>query len=252
MPDVAMLSVGAEENEERAADLHAFDALASAGFQVTVCAKPKELFNLLRQGGYPIVIINVATDAEVDGFMLTSLLHSTFCFCRIVLFVGPSAEDRARGLDSGADVCLSGPMQPSELVAALNALYRRLADAAAEHAARLLPPILASNEGDIWILENRGWRLRAPNGVAIELTSVERTFITRLFDDGEKLLRRDQWHDKQQITDQMAGRKIRNIDVMVSRLRRKVGTIYTDFPLQVRRGVGYQFSEKCMIKDPGN
>jgi two-component system OmpR family response regulator len=292
--DVAILSMSHSQTMGSSEERRAIHAAIDADFPLHVCTTPKELFDLFGTGKRPMVVLDVSRSDEADGFMLGQFLQSAF-HCGIVLYVNDTPEDRIRGWSCGADICLSGPIVSAELIAALNALHRRLGTDGASatalpttSAAVLTPPGAAAlpqtinalagapeafdpSEGftaarparssslalrkaaplseRAWVLEDRGWRLRAPDGNAVDLSSGERSFMVHLFRSPSRLLRRDHWDYVLPST--AVGERTRRIDVMVSRLRRKVNQVSKTFPLHVCRGVGYHFSESCIIEgDP--
>jgi DNA-binding response OmpR family regulator len=256
MPDVAILSMG--HLEDSPGTPRATDAVADAGFLLHVCATVQELVLSLGTGKNPMVVLDVAHSVEMNGFVLSQFLQSVF-HCGIVLLVGTASDERIRGLTCGADFCLSEPVQGAELIAVLNALHRRIgekgvspisSDREIGTQAVFLPPAKKRTEPmrpGPWVLEDSGWRLRAPNGNSVGLSSTERSFMIQLFRAPAKLVRRDQWNEDF-LPSTFAGKKASRIDVMVSRLRRKVSCTAGKFPLHVRRGIGYQFAEPCAIE----
>jgi DNA-binding response OmpR family regulator len=283
MLDVAILSMNRSAAANASEASRSIHAAIGAEFQLHLCTTPKELFDLFGTGRRPMVVLDVSCSDEADGFMLSQFLRSAF-HCGIVLYVNDTPEDRIRGWSCGADMCLSQPVGSAELIAALNALRRRLGkeetDAAAlcsrlssnEASAATLRPAIdvpqapgpfesaaarapaglevhkpAPPAKRTWALEDRGWRLRAPDGNVVDLSSGERSFMVHLFRSPSRLLKRDQWDYVLPST--AIGERTRRIDVMVSRLRRKVNRVSDTFPLHVCRGVGYHFSESCTIEE---
>jgi DNA-binding response OmpR family regulator len=78
----------------------------------------------VRRAAYDVVLLDVASTG--DGLdMLRAWRHDGLQTHLLVLAAAPSHQERVRGLDAGADDCLSGPFELEELVARLRALVRR-------------------------------------------------------------------------------------------------------------------------------
>jgi DNA-binding response OmpR family regulator len=264
MLDVALLLMNPTACDDADGSLRLINGVMEAGFPLRVCTRIQELFALLGKGQKPMVVLDVGhSDNEADGFMLSKFIKSAF-HCGVILFVGATSDDRIRGWSHGADICLSGPVPSAELIAALNALNRRLNEeerpSAAEPAPQesaeptghaTLPPHPPHSEDDRpsgikWALEVNGRRLRIPNGMTVALSSTESVLLTLLFRAPDHLLKRDDWNSR------FAGTNLANahrrIDVIISRLRRKVERADGDLPLYSCRGIGYHFSASCGIK----
>ena len=110
--------------------------LQGAGFDVTAFAAAQEGLQATRQllpellllSALPCTIPNVGTGehaalhvhdviAAIRGSAATQQV-------RVILLVGPAAEDRAAGLDLGADDAISQPFDPAELLARVRAQLR--------------------------------------------------------------------------------------------------------------------------------
>jgi DNA-binding response OmpR family regulator len=264
MLDVALLLMNSTACDDADGDIRLINGVMEAGFPLRVCTTPEELFALLGKGKKPMVVLDVGhSNNEADGFMLSKFIQSAF-HCGVILFVGATSDDRIRGWSYGADICLSEPVPSAELIAALNALNRRLSEQArdsaatpapqepAEATARPTSPSLPSHSEDNrpsrikWALEISGWRLRMPSGTTVALSSPERAVLILLFRAPDHLLRRDDWNDLFPRTNLAYAH--RRIDVIISRLRKKVEQAEGDFPLHSRRGIGYHFSQPCGVE----
>ncbi|WP_454675277.1 helix-turn-helix domain-containing protein [Achromobacter pestifer] len=140
----------------------------------------------------------------------------------------------------------------------MHALYRRTAFAHGTPAPALPHPDASflsplhngdasfdpTKEGD-WILADQGWALRTPNHQIVRLTTAEREFLTQLFASPDHLFLRSN-QDQGGAADLISKRKL---DVVVSRLRVKVGNAGHPLPLHTCRGMGYQFSGRVLIAE---
>jgi PAS domain S-box-containing protein len=107
--------------------------LQRAGFEVAEAASGAE--GLLRAAESPDLIILDVTLPDIDGFEVCHRIKSTPATATIPVMhltaAYPRTHDRVRGLENGADACLTQPVAPDELLATVNALIRmRRAEAA--------------------------------------------------------------------------------------------------------------------------
>ena len=122
--------------------------------------------------------------------------------------------DRIIGLEMGADDYLAKPFNPRELLARIRAVLRRAAATSPlERRARTL-----SFLG--WQIDCVRRELKDPNGTRIVLTSAEFGLLQVLCERAGRVLSRDQLLDLTQT--RSAGSLERSIDVLISRLRRKI------------------------------
>ena len=138
----------------------------------------------------------------------------------------------------GADHCLTRPLNYEELLAIANNLLRR-----AHHGAE--PPRPPAPD-ECWVLDLRQWRLTAPNGQDIDLSAGELSLLTLMFQAPGRTRPR---HDLLAHFGKPSGAtEDRSIDVMISRLRRKVEDASSArLPLRSARGEGYVFASPAQI-----
>jgi len=200
--------------------------LASAGFDVITAGRGEDGLRLLRSESPQIVILDVMLPG-MDGFEVCRAIRRESSVPIIMLTARGDVTDRVVGLELGADDYLSKPFAPRELVARIDALLRRGR---------------AANE--VWSFG----RLRVdPSRRSATIDGTEVPLTTAEFDLLELLIRsRGRVLSRSQILDGVRGEALdaldRSIDVLVSRLRNKLG----DDPRQPRyvrtvRGAGYAF-----------
>jgi two-component system OmpR family response regulator len=153
--------------------------------------------------------------------------------------------DRILGLEMGADDYLGKPFNPRELLARINAVLRR------QSAAQT-----ASAAGGATAFAFLGWRidfrlreLRNPAGARVAMTSAEFDLLRTFCERPGRVLSRDSLLDLTQ--GRGAGSFERSIDVLVSRIRRKIETDPQDAALikTVRSG-GYMFTPSVSALAP--
>ncbi|MET0747775.1 MAG: response regulator, partial [Rhizobium sp.] len=140
--------------------------------------------------------------------------------------------DRILGLEIGADDYLGKPFNPRELAARIRAVLRRYNDESETE------PQRHSYEFAAMTLDPQLRRVTRENGEIIALTGAEFDLLKAFLERSGRLLSRDQLLDVTQGRDRDPAD--RSIDVLMSRLRRKLGET-PEMPIfrTIRNG-GYQ------------
>jgi two-component system phosphate regulon response regulator OmpR len=149
--------------------------------------------------------------------------------------------DRIIGLEIGADDYLGKPFNPRELIARVRAVLRRHGEA-------------ASSASDEKVYRFEGFtadpqtrRVIDPQGADIVLTGAEFDLLKTFLDRPGRVLSRDQ------LLDLTRGRNgdvfDRSIDVLVSRLRRKLGDRASAPLFKTVRNGGYQLAARVDFQD---
>lgn len=144
--------------------------------------------------------------------------------------------DRVLGLELGADDYIPKPFGRAELLARVRALLRRSRGEAGEPmAGQAGERILFAD----WSLDTRRRELNAPDGTAVDLSGGEYDLLLAFCEHPQRVLSRDQLLDLARNRMAFNGTE-RSVDVMVSRLRRKLEPT-DDSPSIIRtvRGAGY-------------
>ncbi len=144
--------------------------------------------------------------------------------------------DRITGLELGADDYVAKPCTPRELAARIRAILRRAritADNSAETS-----EVIASGKLRLWPARRSAeWA-----GAALKLTSTEFSLLETLVRQAGRPV------SKNELSERALGRPLerhdRNIDVHISSVRRKLGTLSDGRPLiQAVHRMGYQLLE---------
>lgn len=146
----------------------------------------------------------------------------------LMLTARDSVADRVSGLDSGADDYLVKPFAFDELLARLRALLRR--------GPRLIDPIITV--GDLTIDTRR--QVITCGAKSIAVTTKEYALLEFLARNAERVVARSEisthiWDDNH---DPLSN----NIDVLITRVRRKLEEAGAASVLHTRRGVGYMLA----------
>jgi two-component system, OmpR family, phosphate regulon response regulator OmpR len=200
--------------------------LADNGFRVTGAADAAEARAQLASFAFDLVVLDVMMPGET-GLALTRALRERAAPRVPVLLLTAMGEpeDRVNGLEQGADDYLAKPFEPRELVLRIrNILQRRLSAAQATVEIRF---------GNFRFDLARAELFRG--GDTVHLTTVETGLLSILAQQAGQPVSREE-------LSQSAGfsGNIRNVDVQMTRLRRKV-ELDPRNPryLQTVRGTGY-------------
>jgi DNA-binding response OmpR family regulator len=102
------------------------DALEFEQFDVTTAGKGREGIKILRESGADLVILDLMLP-DINGFAVCEDMRQTHPVVPIIMLTARSQEtDKIRGLEAGADDYMTKPFSVGELVARINAIFRRL------------------------------------------------------------------------------------------------------------------------------
>jgi two-component system OmpR family response regulator len=203
---------------------------------VTTAADGREMEKAMADHRVDLLILDVMLPGE-DGLSLCRKVRAESQMPIIMLTARGEDVDRILGLEMGADDYLPKPFNPRELLARINAVLRRQATA-----------LNASSTPNATALSFAGWQidfrlreLRNAEGARIAMTSAEFDLLRAFCERPGRVLSRDSLLDLTQ--GRSAGSFERSIDVLVSRIRRKIEVDPQDAQLikTVRSG-GYMFT----------
>ncbi|MCL4799593.1 MAG: response regulator transcription factor [Burkholderiales bacterium] len=203
--------------------------LAPEGFAVETAADGEAGVERALRGDVDLVVLDVMLP-RLSGLEALARLRRASAVPVLMLTAKGDDVDRIVGLELGADDYLPKPFNPRELVARLRALLRRSRAPAAGAAE------LRAGDATVRPAERTAtWR-----GAPLELTSTEYNLLEALVRNAGRVL------SKAELSEQVLGRAMtrydRGIDMHVSNLRRKLGTLADGrSPIQTVRGTGYQF-----------
>ena len=188
--------------------------------------------------GFDIALLDISMPG-MDGFTLCKELRKRSETLGIIMLTARTQEmDKISGLMIGADDYITKPFSPTELLARVDSLYRRVE--------MYTPKTVATVSDDITLGEftlNTRKRTLLKNGVNIELTQVEFQMVEYFFSNPDVALGRTEILTKVWGSNYFGEEKI--VDVNVRRLRMKV----EDNPSDPQRlltvwGMGYKWSTK--------
>jgi two-component system OmpR family response regulator len=203
---------------------------------VTTANDGREMSRMMADNRVDLIILDVMLPGE-DGLSLCRKLRSQSQVPIIMLTARGEDLDRILGLEMGADDYLAKPFNPRELLARINAVLRR--QAAAHTASAVMGATALTFQG--WRIDFRLRELRNPTGARVAMTSAEFDLLRAFCERPGRVLSRDNLLDLTQ--GRSSGSFERSIDVLVSRIRRKIEADPQDTAMikTVRSG-GYLFT----------
>lgn len=210
--------------------------LRQNGYRVTGARDGREMWETLGNAPVDLILLDVMLPGQ-SGLDLTRALRAKTRVPIIMVTARGDETDRIVGLELGADDYIPKPFSRPELLARIRAVLRR---AQPVDEARL-----AGAVGDRilfagWSLDTRRRELAAPDASIVDLSSGEYDMLLAFCEHPQRVLTRDQLLDlaRNRVSDSID----RSVDVMVSRLRRKVEPT-DDSPAIIKtiRGAGYMF-----------
>ncbi len=183
-------------------------------FDVSVAADGAGAFAAL--DGIDLVILDVMLKGE-DGFGICRRMRAQSAVPIIMLTAMSDHTDRVVGLEIGADDYLSKPFDARELLARVKAVLRRSTATPPPPSGTSTRPVLAFAG---WRLDVARRELRASDRSLMILSGAEFDLLLAFAEHSQRVLNRDQLLDLARGA--MHAAYDRSIDVLVSRLRRKL------------------------------
>lgn len=195
------------------------DFLSRHGWQVHGVDCGEALSEWLLDAEPHIALIDVNLPYE-SGYSITQRLRDSHPDMGIVLLTARVRPcDRSEGYRSGADVYLTKPVQPEELIAVVDNLARRVR--------RHIPPAF-------YRLDREHLLLQAPSGARCVLTVTEAHVLTLIALSPDRIAQRDYLLDQLDMTAE-------TLAVCLSRLRARCKTqLGLEHLLSAERNVGYR------------
>ncbi|MFH7326623.1 response regulator [Desulfurivibrio sp. C05AmB] len=209
--------------------------LQPEGFSVETVHTSHSGLRRALSGEHSLVVLDVMLPG-MTGFELLQKLRMFSQIPVLMLTARGKDTDRIVGLEMGADDYLPKPFNPRELVARIQAIWRR---SQLREKQPLESPSLF--ETDDIVLDLGSMSVRQNNNI-IDVTAVEFFLLYELLKNAGQVIKREELSQK------VLGRKLeifdRSIDVHVSSLRKKLGR-YVDNRERIKsiRGIGYLYTQ---------
>jgi two-component system OmpR family response regulator len=215
--------------------------LLKNGCRVTATGDGQSMRRALETAKIDLIVLDIMLPGE-DGLSICRRLRTTSSTPIIMLTAAGDAVARIVGLEMGADDYIAKPFNPHELLARIRAVLRR---AAALPEGSDAPAAAMRFVG--WRLDPVARDLRNPEDARVILTSAEFDLLLVFCRHARRTLTRDQLLDLSQ--GRATAALNRSIDILVSRIRRKIERDPRDPALikTVRSG-GYLFTPKVEVE----
>jgi two-component system OmpR family response regulator len=207
--------------------------LAGEGFRVTLASDKRTLEAALESNDIKLIVLDVMLP-DGSGLEICRDMRTENSLIPIILLTALKEDvDRIIGLEIGADDYLGKPFNPRELAARIRAVLRRQTDAGRiAHTSR-------EYRFEGFSLQTGLRRVVDSSGGLLELTSAEFDLLLALVARSGRVLSREYLLDA---TNHGDGDTFdRSVDVLLSRIRRKLGDVQFRLIKTVRNG-GYVFT----------
>ncbi len=212
------------------------DYLEQSGFRALPAVSPADIFNAV--GNMPVgAVVLDASLRNLDGMHLCRDVRERSDVPIILIGADSSEVDRVVGLELGADDYMNRPYSTRELAARLRAVLRR---GRGDRAVTSRPEAEARFAG--WVMDFARRELSNPAGEQVALTAGEFALLTVLVDHPQMAIARARLMELAGVRD--GASTTRSVDVLVSRIRRKLSHGGRPAPIVTLRGAGYMFSAK--------
>ena len=204
-------------------------AIRRAGFEVLEAANGREALHIAESDAPDLILLDILMP-ELEGIDVCRAIRRTSNVPILFLSSKDQVVDRVIGLEAGGDDYVTKPFSPRELVARVQAMFRRI-DALETNDAGVI------ESGPLRV--DAGARLAYLHDRALTLTRTEFGILATLGRHAGKTVNRDAL-----MRGAYPGRRVvsdRTIDSHIRRLREKLRAGGAD-PIQTVRGVGYRLS----------
>jgi len=211
--------------------------IRQSGFETRGFASAAEFGAAAAESDFDVVILDVMLPGT-SGLDVCRWLRQRSNVPIIFISAKSSHTDRIVGLELGADDYLVKPLDPGELVARIRSVLRRANGPVTEMGAEVGIVRFAN-----WRMDQRRRELYAPDGSRVSISEAEFDLLIVLCGMPQRVVGRE--FLLEQSRDRLSSRNSgdRSIDVLISRLRRKLGTSEGGRDLiRTVRGVGYVFT----------
>lgn len=204
------------------------ELLRDHGFDTSGVRNADEMDAALEGGQIDLLLLDLGLPGE-DGLAICRRVSAVQGPAVVIVSAAGEEIDRVIGLELGADDYIAKPYGERELLARVRAVLRRRAPK---------PASVERPKGSGLRLEPARLRVHAPGGVEVTLSPFEFRLFRTLVEAEGRVLARDELIEAVGV----AGRAPeRTVDVLVSRLRRKLAQALGWDGVSTIRGRGYAF-----------
>ncbi|SNS24003.1 DNA-binding response regulator, OmpR family, contains REC and winged-helix (wHTH) domain [Sphingomonas laterariae] len=209
-------------------------ALQENGYIVRPAATAPEMWATFEAGPVDLILLDIMLPGT-SGIDLCKAIRQRSTVPIIFISARGSETDRVVGLELGADDYLAKPFSTRELVARVRAVLRR---GGIEEQRRAVPSNKAEFDGLTVDFARR--ELYSRSGAMIPLTGAEFDLLASFLGHPQRVIARERLIELSRA--RIGDSSDRSIDVLVSRLRRKLAADDKPAPIITVRGVGYMLN----------
>ena len=212
--------------------------LESAGYS-TKCAYDGEHMRAMLSTYTPNVVMLDLNLPSEDGISLCKWLRNVYPYLGIVMLTARvMGSERTEGYQAGADVYLTKPTRPEEILAVIRNLLRRTTNAP-----QINDPALAC-----WTIHIKSMYLHSPEADVLSLTPKETITLSTLAQSSNHCTYEDLIDKLGVDTTRSSFDKVR-LEVLISRLRSKLFNFKGQaFEIKTVHGSGYRLSTPLKVK----
>jgi two-component system alkaline phosphatase synthesis response regulator PhoP len=208
------------------------DLLATEGYDVETASDGLSGYEMAATGNFDLIILDVMLPGRSGFDVCRDLRQNGTDTAILMLTARTQVADRVVGLKLGADDYLTKPFEPSELLARVEALLRRVIRTN-------LTPVLRFQFADVQVDFERGDVHK--DGTPVAMATKELQLLRYLIDNRDKVISREEllrnvWEYQPSVSS-------RTVDVHMAWLRQKLEA-NPQMPKHFHtvRGVGYKFT----------
>ena len=208
--------------------------LREEGFHPLSAAHGAEMARIIDANPIDLILLDIMLPGS-NGFDLCRTLRRSSQVPIIILSARDEETDRLIGLELGADDYIAKPFSNRELVARIRAILRRT-QGGGQTAPRGYQLLTFAN----LTLDPGRRELISPEGAVVDLSGAEFDLLLAFVSAPQRVIGRERLLEMSRT--RLADASDRSIDVLVSRLRRKLAAVQAEPLLRTVRGVGYIFT----------
>ena len=206
--------------------------LENEGYTVLCVADDRDALTTFRQALPDLVILDLNLPG-MDGMEVAARLHQESDVYILMLTARSEEADRVAGLRIGADDYLTKPFSPRELVARVEAIFRRRRNG---------PGNGRRYEFSHLLVDQDSHEVKSGDEL-LDLTHTEFNVLLELVRHAGRVLTREQLIDRVWGVDFYGNDRV--VDVYVGQVRRKIEQAAGCSLIQTVRGVGYKFWDEA-------